>query len=238
MTAAAFDRWAEAYDSGPEVAVVEPHLPREGRVVEVGAGTGRLTRRLAPGAGAYLAVDADPAVLARAAATAPATPVVADGGRLPLPAASAALVVDGWACSAVGPARALDEYLRVCRPDGRVVLFTEAWGETDRPDSDYVRVLREAPGTVERPPLGPSLWAPVRAAVPPARSLTERPVESAYRFPSVAAAVDCLAYHVASYNDGDADRAALARLVERHGTERADGVVLSEHARAFVVGPA
>jgi 16S rRNA A1518/A1519 N6-dimethyltransferase RsmA/KsgA/DIM1 with predicted DNA glycosylase/AP lyase activity len=67
------------------------------RVVEVGCGDGRLTRRYAHGAGSVLAVDPDAAAVARLAAALPAVDARPIGfDQLFLPPHSADIVLFAW----------------------------------------------------------------------------------------------------------------------------------------------
>lgn len=108
-------------------------------VVELGAGTGRLTRLLAPVVASIAAFDAAPAMLqtARATLTGHTPPTwglaVADNAALPLRAAVADLVIAGWSLghsvawfpdtwrAVIGAA--LAEMRRVVRPGGVVVIL-------------------------------------------------------------------------------------------------------------------
>jgi SAM-dependent methyltransferase/rhodanese-related sulfurtransferase len=97
-----------------------------GRVLEIGAGTGR---NPAPPAGGCLAgVDLDLGRLryarARSGASAPLVPVVADMARLPFADSSFDTVVSTFTyCEADDPAAALAEFRRVLRPGGRLLML-------------------------------------------------------------------------------------------------------------------
>lgn len=105
-------------------------------VVELGAGTGRLTAELAARADRVLAFDSAPAMLAVARRHLRGVPNVelaeAEHRRLPVVAGVADLVVEGWALAhyvdfepdswADAQDAAIDEARRVLRPGGRIVL--------------------------------------------------------------------------------------------------------------------
>jgi len=109
------------------------------QIVELGAGTGRLTRLLAPLARTVHAFDLSPHMLAFAAQRFDALPLknyiftVADHRAIPLPAASADVVISGWSLCylAQGDRRAwqpdlelvLDEIHRLLRPHGWLILI-------------------------------------------------------------------------------------------------------------------
>lgn len=135
-------------------------------VVEPGAGTGRLTRLLAPAARSVVALDIAPAMLRVARASLDAdsrvTFAVADNGALPLRDAVADLAVAGWSLGhsvawfpntwrgVIGTA--LAEMRRVLRPGGTVVIL-ETLGtgrETPAPPTDelaaYYRWLEDQHG--------------------------------------------------------------------------------------------
>jgi ubiquinone/menaquinone biosynthesis C-methylase UbiE len=107
---------------------------RGARVVEAGAGTGRLTRLLAPFAAQLKAFDAAPEMLQVARTHVPtAAFAVADHATLPVADGWADVALEGWAFAhAVGwhPhdwERLTDQYLaelfRVLRPGGTALLF-------------------------------------------------------------------------------------------------------------------
>lgn len=100
------------------------------RVLDVGCGTGYLTRRMAravrPG-GSVVGVDPSPSVLAYAARNAPdgCTFLLAGAEALPLPDSSVDVVVSSLAVHHITPAdrpAAFQQIRRVVRPGGRVLI--------------------------------------------------------------------------------------------------------------------
>jgi ubiquinone/menaquinone biosynthesis C-methylase UbiE len=105
-------------------------LPRGARVLEVGCGTGAVTRTIAtwPGVAAAVGVDPSPVFVARARDLARDLPSVtfetADGRALPFADASFdAVVFHTTLCHVPEPRSMLDEAVRVLRPDGCVAVF-------------------------------------------------------------------------------------------------------------------
>jgi SAM-dependent methyltransferase len=93
-------------------------------VVDVGAGTGKLTRLLVPCGAGVIAVEPVAEMRAKLVTTTPEAEVL-DGTaeRLPLAAGSADVVTVAQALHWFDLARALPEIHRVLKPDGRLVLF-------------------------------------------------------------------------------------------------------------------
>lgn len=194
-----YDRHADRYDA---LVAREDHagnLPRclaevapgdALDVVETGAGTGRVTRLLAPRARSLRAFDAAPAMIelaARALAHLPRVAcAVATHDALPVADASADLAVEGWAFGhALGwsPAawrddvrRYVDELARVTRPGGALVLI-------------------ETMGTgVELPFEGGHSLEPFHALVTGELGFAHRCVRTDYAFASVDEAADALGF--------------------------------------------
>lgn len=132
--ALSFGAAADLYDRhrpGPSAAVVQWLLPAgAGTAVDIGAGTGALTRRLVPVAGRVVAVEPDPRMAAVLAGRVPEALVV--GGRaeaLPLGDACADAVVGSSMWHWVDEARAGAEAARVLRPGG---VLGVVWSGPDR----------------------------------------------------------------------------------------------------------
>lgn len=144
-----YARGADRYDAlvsaedfaGNLMPAIERVAPLDGLdVVELGAGTGRLTRMLAPRVRSLRAFDGSAHMLAFAEASLRGrayadrvTFAVADNAALPVADASCDLSVEGWSIGHVTvwhpdewrshAARAVDEMLRVLRPGGRALLI-------------------------------------------------------------------------------------------------------------------
>lgn len=131
---AGFGRSAEAYDRArpdyPEEAIdwlwTALGLRRGDRVVDVGAGTGKLSRRLAERGAEVVAIEPVEAMRARLAANAwspTVTAMDARAERLPIDDAWAGSVVSGQAFHWFANKAALGEFHRVLRTGGRLGLI-------------------------------------------------------------------------------------------------------------------
>jgi SAM-dependent methyltransferase len=173
-----FGREAEAYErSRPSyppdaVAWLVEHL-RIGPgsvVVDLAAGTGKLTRLLAPTGARIVAVEPVSAMRAILREALPSVPTVAGTAEaLPLRASSVDAVAVAQAFHWFDPARAFAELARVLRPGGRAGMVWNARDRTvewvDRVWSIMDRVERHAPwrdhdhgadaNLVDRPGFGP-----------------------------------------------------------------------------------
>ncbi len=120
-------------------------FPEQARVLEVGCGTGVLTRTLArwPGVAAVVGIDVAPGLLSKAREFSAGLPGVAfrqaDARSLPFAEAEFDVVVfDSTLCHVPDPERALSEAFRVLRPgawlaafDGDYATTTVALGDQD-----------------------------------------------------------------------------------------------------------
>jgi ubiquinone/menaquinone biosynthesis C-methylase UbiE len=99
-------------------------------VVDLAAGTGRLTEALARRFGRVVAVEPDNAMRSLN----PAAEVLAGTAEsIPLPSASTDAVFVGEAFHWFDAARAVPEIARVLRPGGGVVLLSNLWWDTEPP---------------------------------------------------------------------------------------------------------
>ncbi|MBP0933162.1 class I SAM-dependent methyltransferase [Streptomyces sp. KCTC 0041BP] len=127
------DAWEErfAYQAPAyEAAVARMRLRPGQTVLDLGCGSGRALPALRAGVGAggtVLGVDLTPAMLtaaARAGRRGPAGLLVADCGRLPLPAGAVhGIFAAGLLDHLPQPRTALTEWARVCAPGAELLLF-------------------------------------------------------------------------------------------------------------------
>ncbi len=155
IRARSFGRLAADYDRirpGYPAAAVRPLPP--GRVVDVGAGTGKLTTALVAAGHPVVAVEPDPDMRAVLSARDLPGVEVRDGSGEDLPVAdgSAAAVVYGQAWHWVEPGAAAAQARRVLVPGGTLALL---WNLPDR-SLDWVAELNRISGepetTAEAPP--------------------------------------------------------------------------------------
>jgi SAM-dependent methyltransferase len=167
------DREAHAQSFGPVAgryergrppyppAAVDWLLPPHARdVLDLGAGTGKLTRELFARGLAVTAVDPSDGMLTELRRVLPGVPALTGPAEaIPLPAGSADAVLVAQAWHWVDKSRAVPEVARVLRPGGRLGLL---WNLRDE-RTDWVRRLGEimqSPGqerdTDVGPPFGPA----------------------------------------------------------------------------------
>jgi MOSC domain-containing protein YiiM/ubiquinone/menaquinone biosynthesis C-methylase UbiE len=126
----AYERARPDYPAAAVATIVEQLDLRPGRtLLELGAGTGKLTRQLVPSGARILALEPVAEMRAKLAETTPSAERI-DGAAesIPLPAASVDAVVAAQAFHWFDAIRALSEIHRVLRPGGRLLL---AWNKRD-----------------------------------------------------------------------------------------------------------
>jgi SAM-dependent methyltransferase len=131
-----FGEVAAVYERGrpdyPAAAVSWLLADAPARVVDLGAGTGKLTRALVGRAPSVIAVEPDPGMRRVLADHLPGVRVLdGTGEHLPLPDGCADAVVVGQAWHWVDPARAVPEVARVLRAGGTLGLV---WNDRDERD--------------------------------------------------------------------------------------------------------
>ena len=235
--AADFHRWSRARDSEPETSVLrEAVTGRDGVLLEVGCGTGRVTFDVAEACSRLVAVDAEPTLIRfcrrrrrDAAAVAPERLrfEVQDACDLPYADEYFDGIVDSWTFTTL--AQACDhpetEYRRVVSPGAPVVVLVER-------DSEFQRVLSEFiptgyaydPEAVVERSLGRVFGPPVRV----------EPIHTEYEFSSRSRAVETVEFVLREWMGiglTAADRDSLRAVV---GTFASDsGVTLSENSLCY-----
>src|SRR5687767_12877437 len=126
MPAGSGDRWPEDYERGrpgwPREVVDGPGLPPTATVLELGAGTGKLTRLLVSRFGRVLAVEpAEPMRRLLVALCPEAEPLAGTAQEVPLAETSVDAVFAAEAFHWFDDARSLAEIQRVLRPRGALV---------------------------------------------------------------------------------------------------------------------
>ena len=136
---------AHTYERGrpgyPDAALDWLLPPGQPRVLDLGAGTGKLTRSLTSRGLPVTAVDPSDGMLDELRRVLPAVPAHrGTAEQIPLPDDSVDVVLVAQAWHWVDPARAVPEIARVLAPGGRLGLL---WNVRDEDGADWVRRLGE-----------------------------------------------------------------------------------------------
>ncbi len=204
---------SDAYEAGrpeyPAEAVAWMLEGTEGTVLDLGAGTGKLTRGVLALGREAIAVDPDAAMLARLTAALPGVRAeVGSAEEIPLPDASVGAVVVGQAWHWVDVERASREVARVLAPGGALGLV---WNLRDRREP-WVAALTDAmhlaPGDALIESGGPTVGEPFGA-------LEERRFEWAQPMTraSLEAMVRSRSYYIAADDEGRAATEAQVAAV-------------------------
>ena len=166
LHAASFDAAAEVYARGrpayPEAALDWLLPERVSRVLDLGAGTGKLTRQLATRGLEVVAVDPSDAMLDQLRRALPDTTALRGTAEaIPLPSGSMDAVLVGQAWHWVDPARAVPEVARVLKPGGRLGLVWNHRDERRGWTRDLGAVLARW-GTMDDDSLDPPVGPPFR----------------------------------------------------------------------------
>ena len=155
MPAGSGDRWPEHYELGrpsypPEVVDVAS-LPPLSTVLDLGAGTGKLTRVLVAAFGRVVAVEPAEAMRRRLATLCPEAQVLAGSAeQIPLADASVDAVFAAEAFHWFDGERALAEIVRVLRPRGAlIVMWNLPAGPTEPSIAPVEELLSERGPTKE-----------------------------------------------------------------------------------------
>jgi ubiquinone/menaquinone biosynthesis C-methylase UbiE len=187
-------------------------LGREAEVVDLAAGTGKLTRLLAERFARVVAVEPDE----RMRALLDVESVAGAAERIPLPDASADAVFVGDAFHWFDAPVALAEIARVLRPRGGLVLLWNDWWETEPPISDEAAAILREPyersGRAFRE--DPYTWRDAFDGSPFEPPREERLANEAVVSAEDLAALYCSTSSIASLDD--AERSALRRRLLDH----------------------
>jgi SAM-dependent methyltransferase len=157
------DLYAASRPSYPD-AVVDHLLPAPGRVLDLAAGTGKMTALLVAHGHDVVAVDHSPAMLARLAEALPGVAThVAAAEALPLADASVDAVVVAQAWHWFDEAAAGAEIARVLRPGGVLGIVWNVWDESVDWVARFAAIVRrgDALGSAKRAPRpGPAFGPP------------------------------------------------------------------------------
>jgi ubiquinone/menaquinone biosynthesis C-methylase UbiE len=157
VAAAGFSAAADVYErarpSYPQEAVAwlaqRLGLGQGRTVVDVGAGTGKLTRLLVPTGARVIAVEPVPEMLAKLVETVPGVePIAGTAETLPLPDDSVHAVTVAQAMHWFDHSRALPEFHRVLRGDGALALVWNIRDLDDPLQARLERLLAEGRSTV------------------------------------------------------------------------------------------
>jgi SAM-dependent methyltransferase len=170
MPAGSGERWPEDYERGrpgwPADAVSTPNLPQTATVLDLGAGTGKLTRLLVSAFDRVIAVEPAEAMRRLLMALCPdAQVLVGTGQEIPLADASVDAVFAAQAFHWFDEERALAEIARVLRPGGALVLMWNLPAGPWKPSATAAEAL-----LYERAPKGDFGYIPLDLGGPDAAS--------------------------------------------------------------------
>jgi SAM-dependent methyltransferase len=166
-TAAAYDRYRPGYPSQAAAWLVA--VPAPARVLDLGAGTGRLAGVLAALGHEVLAVEPDEGMRAVAEARLPGRTAAGTAERIPAPDRSFDAVVAAQAFHWFDPDRALPEIARVLRPGGRIGVIWNVRDDSGGWSAQLSELVggqdrRAAEGRGRAPAFGP-LFGPAQSLV-------------------------------------------------------------------------
>ncbi|HEU5055539.1 MAG TPA: class I SAM-dependent methyltransferase [Kofleriaceae bacterium] len=200
-----YDRLVAAEDADRRLmpAILEV-APRLARVLEVGAGTGRITRQLVARGAEVLAIDRAPAMLRVARRHLPrAALVVADAAALPVAPGWADAAIAGWVLG----------HQRAWNPDGWRASIAACLDEMARGLAPGgVSIVIETLGTGVETPRPSRELAEVHAWLEAERGFSRRELRTDYRFASAAEAAELCGFFF-----GDAVAVRGARVPECTG---------------------
>ena len=161
LAAAAYQRGRPDY---PEVAVDWVVPPGAREVLDLGAGTGQLTRMLLRRGLTVAAIEPSPDMRAEFARTVPEIdPISGQAESIDFPDSSfdAVLVAQAWHW--VDPDRAVPEVARVLRPGGVLGILSNMWDAREPWVTRFHQIMRSR-GVYREPNMSPKVPAPFAAA--------------------------------------------------------------------------
>jgi SAM-dependent methyltransferase len=178
MPAGSLDRWPEDYERGrpgwPPEVVDLARLPATATVLDLGAGTGKLTRLLVPAFAKVVAVEPAEAMRRLLETFCPEARALAGTGQdIPLTDASVDAVFAAQAFHWFDDERAVVEIARVLRPRGALVLMWNVpagpWEPSTASAEQFLAERGPEPGEVSYDPLdlGGPRYPPDQWPLPP-----------------------------------------------------------------------
>lgn len=243
--ASGFEMWAEFYETSDEIKeLVSAADFSESKVLEIGCGSGRLTKRLSPRADEYYGIDIDERLLDYVRQDKYIFEDVnqlfkANSEILPFEESTFDIILDGWVTKHKRDV-AFSEYKRVVKNDGVILLVTESWNEYDRAvNSEYVRMLEEYHTERDWYDLETELYEPLYDNFT-THQIEKVQIFTEYRFPSVKSAFRAFEFHITQYsgsNFPEKDRRQLWDHLSSMAAGENGPIQLSEHANLFIISP-
>lgn len=227
-----FDSWSESYNTNPEIDCIMKNtkLKSSRNFLEVGCGSGRLTKRLHKYPDNYNCIDISNNLKQKLLQK--INFIYATGEKIPYKDDKFDFVLDGWALSAQNIPKALSEYKRVLQNNGQICIITESWDEENRQNSDYVDILKKYDSNHSWPNLSKLIEKPINQRF---RSVDKIPIKSEYRFSNIKKCVKAFKYHIEKYNGRKLDTQKYQDMYNYIKSNFNNSpVILSENATLYI----